>query len=87
MCIASGLGMIVGEDLMSFDEPLGSYLIELTDVEQQHAVRAAFDGVADVIDFGLVQHFRKLTITTMRERVTEIGIDEMTQAWRGTLDW
>jgi phosphoribosylformylglycinamidine synthase len=87
MCIASGLGLIVGNDTMTFDETPGQYLIELADIEQHHLVREGFDGVADVIDFGLVQHFGKLTITTQKERVIEIGIDEMTRAWRGTLDW
>ena len=47
----------------------------------------AFADVADVTSFGLIQHFRKLTITTPKERVLEIGLDEMTAAWRGTLDW
>jgi hypothetical protein len=54
---------------------------------ESSALRNRLAASADVIDFGLVQHFRKLTITTTRERVTEIGLDEMTQAWRGTLDW
>ena len=87
MCIASGLGLIVGDGLMTFDESPGRYLIELSDLEHQLALRGAFKDIADVVDFGLVQHFRKLTITTEKQRVTDIGIDEMTQAWRGTLDW
>jgi phosphoribosylformylglycinamidine synthase len=91
MCIASGLGMIIGEEhLMSaaaFEESPGRYLIELRDVEDQHAIRAAFEGVAELIDFGLVQHLRKLTVTSAKERVLEMGLEELTQAWRGTLDW
>jgi hypothetical protein len=34
-----------------------------------------------------VQHLRKFTVTSPQERVLEIGLDELTQAWRGTLDW
>ena len=91
MCIASGLGMIVGEeDFMSdaaFDERPGRYLVELKDIEHAPAFAAAFDGFAEVKEFGLVQHLRKLTVTSTKERVLEVGIDEMTTAWRGTLDW
>jgi phosphoribosylformylglycinamidine synthase len=87
MCIASGLGMIIGEEHFDFAEGLGRYLIELSDAEQVHAVRSDFAGVATVSDFGLVQHLRKLTVTSTKERVLEIGLDELTAAWRGTLDW
>jgi phosphoribosylformylglycinamidine synthase len=87
MCIASGLGLIVGEEVFDFVEGSGRYLVELADVEHVHAMRADFAGVADVIDFGLVQHLRKLTVTSSKERVLEIGLEEMTTAWRGTLDW
>jgi hypothetical protein len=91
MCIASGLGMITGAEMMMTDEAFtetpGRYLVELRDVEQLLVVRDAFAGVAEVIDVGLVQHFHKLTITSKKERVLEIGLDELTEAWRGTLDW
>jgi phosphoribosylformylglycinamidine synthase len=91
MCIASGLGLIVGESLIATDDAFaelpGRYLVELANVEQRDAFAADFADAANVVDFGLVQHFRKLTITTSRERVTEIGLDELTHAWRGTLDW
>ena len=39
MCIASGLGMIVGEEVFDFEERLGSYLVELTDVHHVHPLR------------------------------------------------
>jgi phosphoribosylformylglycinamidine synthase len=91
MCVASGLGLIVGEEHMMTDEAFaespGRYLVELRDVEVQHGLREALAAVADVVDFGLVQHFRKLTITSAKERVLEIGLEELTSAWRGTLDW
>jgi phosphoribosylformylglycinamidine synthase len=91
MCIASGLGLIVGEAHFmtadAFEERPGRYLVELNDLEHADAFRGGFDSVADVLDFGLVQHLRKLTVTSASQRVLEIGIDEMTAAWRGTLDW
>jgi hypothetical protein len=91
MCIASGLGLIVGEALFmsddAFAERPGRYLVELADIEQRDAFAAAFAGVADVIDFGLVQHLRKIAVTSEKQRVLEIGLDEMISAWRGTLDW
>jgi phosphoribosylformylglycinamidine synthase II len=91
MSIASGLGMIVGEEFFTspdaFEERPGRYLLELTDPGRADELRANFAGVADVVDAGLVQHLRKLTVTNHKERVLEIGLDELTAAWRGTLDW
>ena len=91
MCIASGLGMIVGaEQFMSetaFNESPGRYLVELPDPTQSAALAKRFADVADVVDIGLTQHLRKLTVTTAKERVLEISLDELTNAWRGTLDW
>ena len=91
MCIASGLGLIVGEGQFvgdaAFEERPGRYLVELADVAHGDELRKILAGAADVTDLGLVQHLKKLTVTTEKERVIEIGIEEMTQAWRGTLDW
>jgi phosphoribosylformylglycinamidine synthase II len=91
MSIASGLGLIIGQEHLmtddAFAERPGRYLVELTDVQHADKLRADLAPVADVIDFALVQHLRKLTITSAKERVLEIGIDELTSAWRGTLDW
>jgi hypothetical protein len=42
---------------------------------------------ADVIDVGPTQHLRKLTVMATEDRVEEISLDELTSAWRGTLDW
>ena len=90
MCIASGLGLIVGAEHLAgeaaFAERPGQYLVELSETMSTEQLRSAMPA-ADVADFGLVQHLRKLTVTTERERVAEVSIDEMTAAWRGTLDW
>jgi phosphoribosylformylglycinamidine synthase len=91
MCIASGKGLIVGDEMFmtddAFAERPGRYLLELGEFTAADELRSKFAGVADVIDVGLVQHLRKLTVTSTKERVLEIGIDELTTAWRGSLDW
>ena len=90
MCIASGLGLIVGEEHLlgdaAFTEGPGRYLLEVAEGTTADQLRARLPA-ADVADFGLVQHLRKLTVTSTKERVAELSIDEMTTAWRGTLDW
>jgi len=91
MCIASGLGLIVGADLFltdaAFTERPGRYLVELADPDAADSLRAAMSGAADVTDIGLTQHFRKLTVTTPKERALEISLEDLTTAWHGTLDW
>jgi phosphoribosylformylglycinamidine synthase len=91
MCIASGLGLIVGAELFmsenAFAETPGRYLIELKESASLADFRNNFAGVAEVTEVGLTQHLRKLTFTTAKERVLEISLDELTAAWRGTLDW
>jgi phosphoribosylformylglycinamidine synthase subunit PurSL len=80
MCIGSGLGLIAGEWLLSdaaFVERPGRYLVELP-----VGVEFGTPGVAEVTEIG---------VTTQRPRLTiagqDIGLDELTAAWRGTLDW
>jgi phosphoribosylformylglycinamidine synthase len=91
MAIASGLGLIVGAELFmnegAFAESPGRYLVELPEPASIDDLRKHFGDTADVSEVGLTQHLRKLTVTTAKERVLEIGLEELTQAWRGTLDW
>jgi phosphoribosylformylglycinamidine synthase len=91
MCIASGLGLIVGDEMFVSDEAFaevpGRYLVELAEGVTTEQVKAAMPAGTSVKDLGLVQHLKKLTVTTERERTMEVGIEEMTKAWRGTLDW
>ncbi len=91
MAIASGLGLIVNNDLAesdkAWDEQPGQYLLEFADWNHAAELQAAMGGVADVIEFGLTSHLQKLTLTTTSQRVTDISIDELTKAWRGALDW
>jgi phosphoribosylformylglycinamidine synthase len=91
MCIASGCGMIVGEELVAVDEAFterpGRCLIELREPTLAGELRSRFTAAADVVELGLVQHLRKLTVTSTKSRVEEISLDEMINAWRGTLNW
>jgi phosphoribosylformylglycinamidine synthase len=91
MCIASGLGLVVGTEQFltadAFGESPGRYLVELAEGRQSADLASHVGDVAVVVDVGLTQHLRKLTVTTARERVLEVGIEELTGAWRGTLDW
>ncbi len=91
MCIASGLGLITGAEVMfsedAFLERPGQYLVELKDESDASALEPDFAPFAGITHVGLTQHFGKLTITTHRERALEISLEDLTKAWRGTLDW
>jgi len=91
MCIGSGIGLIVGADLFLsddvFTERPGRYLIELAEADGIESLRAKFASVAEVTEIGRTQQVPTLTITSTRDHGTEIRVDELTAAWRGTLDW
>ena len=55
--------------------------------EKLEEMQSQFSSIALVTEVGLTQHLRKLTITTHKERVLDISLDDLTIAWRGTLDW
>jgi len=71
----------------AFDEGPGRYLVELGDGLTADHLTAILSGVATITDIGIVQHFKKLTLTTEKERAIEISLEDLTAAWRGTLDW
>jgi phosphoribosylformylglycinamidine synthase len=90
MCIASGLGLITGPELLSasaFIERPGRYLIELAQNIQPDAIRSQLAASAVVSDIGVVQQSKKFSVASAKERIGEIPLDELTTAWRGTLDW
>jgi phosphoribosylformylglycinamidine synthase len=91
MAIASGLGLIAGAETLMTEAALaegpGRYLVELAEGGQTADLAARFGDLADVTDVGITQHLKKLTVTTAKERVLEVSLDELTAAWRGTLDW
>src|SRR5439155_26984143 len=63
MCIASGMGLIVGEEMFMSDEAFaerpGRYLIELAGAADAEALRDRFAPRTDVIDVGPAQHLLK----------------------------
>jgi phosphoribosylformylglycinamidine synthase len=75
MCIASGLGIDVKEMEGAFEETAGRYLVEVKSVDE---LKRIVGDVAEVRELGVVQGVKKMG---------EVGIEEMTKAWRGTLDW
>ncbi len=82
MCIASGLGLRLGESLdtdAAFAEAPGRFLVELADGARTDELGR----VAKIIDFATVQRSPKLAF----KGGLELDVDELTRAWRGTLDW
>jgi phosphoribosylformylglycinamidine synthase len=90
MCIASGLGLVIGETLVAesaFAESAGRYLLELSPGLQTADLTKDLPPTARATDFAEVQQSRKFTIATAQKDSLEIGLEELTGAWRGTLDW
>jgi phosphoribosylformylglycinamidine synthase len=91
MSIASGLGVTIGEETFdyqsAFAEKPGQYLVEIADPMKVETLRSLLDGVADLIHVGVFQHLPRLTVLRGGRAVWEVTVDEMTAAWRGTLDW
>jgi phosphoribosylformylglycinamidine synthase subunit PurSL len=96
MCIASGFGLNIDADVLASQDPFieqpGRYLVEAADVELDGDIAGRFDSVAAVTRLGFVQHRPSLLIT-QRSRsggmdlVEELPVEELSRAWRGTLDW
>jgi phosphoribosylformylglycinamidine synthase len=82
MAIASGLGVelkgIVEQAL--FDELQGTYILEIETEKERELI--ARGGLATYQGIGTVTEEAKLSVGG-----EAIGVEEMTKAWRGTLDW
>ena len=91
MCIASGLGLIASNALMdtpaAFDEQPGGYVAELTSWDAITEINSTFAGFGEVTELGITQGFKRLTLTTENTHVTDLAVDDLIAAWRGTLDW
>jgi len=88
MCIASGLGMSIHDEAISliadlFEELPGRYLIELSDVDWQ----SVEEQIGHLTLFGQVERDGIFRIYRQEEDLTECSVDDLTRAWRGTLDW
>jgi phosphoribosylformylglycinamidine (FGAM) synthase-like enzyme len=87
MCIASGLGLLLEPDDRSFfDEPRGQYLVEFEGEEQELAALAAKSPALRFHRLGPVQHSPELVLHLDEEGV-QLPVEQLTRAWRGTLDW
>jgi phosphoribosylformylglycinamidine synthase len=88
MCIGSGLGLLLEpEDRKFFDEPRGQYLVEFEGDEQHLA--ALEQGAKGAITFhrlGPVTQSPELVLHLDEEGV-QVPVEDLTRAWRGTLDW
>jgi len=71
----------------AFAEKPGQYLVELGDPGKMERLRSLLDGVADLVHVGVFQHLPRLTVLRSGRAVWDATVDEMTAAWRGTLDW
>ena len=91
MCIASGFGLSMGEEAFdyqsAFAEKPGQYLVELSDPTKMDELRKLVDSVADIVNVGVVQHLPRLQVIRAGKVVWDLSVDDMTKAWRGTLDW
>lgn len=91
MCIASGLGVSIGEDAFdyqsAFAEKPGQYLLELSDPREMDTLRKLLDSVADIVNVGVIQHLPRLSVIRHGRVVWDVSVDDMTEAWRGTLNW
>jgi len=91
MCIASGLGLALGDEVQHlsrhfFDPPFGSYLFEVEPNSWRSVGERILAVGGDLLLLGKVQREPRFSIQIDNES-TEISVDELTKAWRGTLDW
>jgi phosphoribosylformylglycinamidine synthase subunit PurSL len=92
MCIGSGLGLVVpvvgAPDAANlFRERPGRYLVEVPQARFAEAT-AFFEGQPVTFrPFGRVTGDGRLVISEATRIVHEIAVEQLTAAWRGTLDW
>ncbi len=91
MCIASGIGIHVGAELMlspeGFAERPGQYLIELSPDNAAAANLKPLQAAARVIQIATTQELAAFALSQEAKPAIEIDIADLTAAWRGTLDW
>ncbi|HZN68905.1 MAG TPA: phosphoribosylformylglycinamidine synthase subunit PurS, partial [Tepidisphaeraceae bacterium] len=87
MCIGSGLGLLLEPDDRSFfDEPVGQYLVEFEGDDAQFEAMVTSSPALKFHRLGAVQHSPEIVLHLDEEGV-HATVDELTKAWRGTLDW
>lgn len=93
MCIASGLGLAITDPRdrdpgWAFEEVLGAYLLELPGERfaEAHGLLSGDDEI-ECVALGQVVDQPRLAVSTLRGAVMDASVQELTTAWRGTLDW
>jgi phosphoribosylformylglycinamidine synthase len=95
MCIASGFGLTLDADALGdpFAESPGRYLIEI-DPQAETVIKPALASAGvDFLILGRVTNVPaaldvgRLTANRSRESLAHVFVDDLTKAWRGTLDW
>ena len=88
MCIGSGLGLLLEPEDRGFtDEPRGQYLVEFEGDEQDvEAAGRAAGGAFTFHRLGPVTQSPELVLH-LDDGAEQVSVDELTRAWRGTLDW
>jgi phosphoribosylformylglycinamidine (FGAM) synthase-like enzyme len=94
MCIASGLGADLAPDdaEVLFAEPVGQYVIEVEALGQGEMTRLIAQLGGEVRELGRTSSDARLQIARLlpnRSQTMDLHVlvDDMTRAWRGTLDW
>jgi phosphoribosylformylglycinamidine synthase len=91
MCIASGFGLALHDEANHlsgelFEPTLGSYLIEVRESDWGSVGKTIMALGGDPLVIGKVQREPTFSIRLDHEEAN-ITIDDLTKAWRGTLDW
>ncbi len=90
MCIGSGLGMKLDLSVLGrgpFDECLGKYLVEFSVTDGRMPRLPSCPEGTEVRVVGVVTGSCDLVAEGRGVECFRASIDEMTAAWRGTLDW
>ena len=94
MCIASGLGADLQSDEIDewFTESVGQYVIEVEALAQSDVEQLLNEREIRAKEIGRTTAYPRLEIGHLlanrsKKIDAQIFVDEMTRAWRGTLDW
>ena len=94
MCIASGFGADIAsaDPELLFAETVGRYVVEADFAAAEQLEKLINAAGAQVHEIGRVSADPRLEVARLLENRStkvdaQIFLDEMTKAWRGTLDW
>jgi len=92
MCIASGLGVSNHQEASSivndiFEERPGCYLVETAPGDRRSVEKQIAVAGGRLTLFGVVEREPLFRMLRLDEDTIELSINELTRAWRGTLDW